>query len=136
SWTLFQAGIQLTNNFGWLNTASIGLGLLLLDDHMLKQLTGWLRLDRFLPFPLSSTPSLPVSLFRRVLRRTALVFLWVHFFFACFYLAKSLQVKVYDRSPHLTAAVNAITPFQSVHEYYLYARVKTERMQVEFAGSN
>jgi TPR repeat protein len=34
-WTIFQAGIQLTNNFGWLNTASIGLGLLLLDDQMI-----------------------------------------------------------------------------------------------------
>ena len=34
-WTGFQLGIQLTNNFGWLNTASIALGLLLLDDQMI-----------------------------------------------------------------------------------------------------
>ena len=34
-WTIFQAGIQLTMNFGWLNTASIALGILILDDQML-----------------------------------------------------------------------------------------------------
>ncbi len=34
-WVAFQAGIELTNNFGWLNVASIVLGLLLLDDQML-----------------------------------------------------------------------------------------------------
>ena len=34
-WTVFQTGIQLTNNFGWLNAGSIALGLVLLDDQML-----------------------------------------------------------------------------------------------------
>ena len=34
-WTVFHAGIELTNNFGWLNLAAIALGLLLLDDQML-----------------------------------------------------------------------------------------------------
>ena len=36
TWTALQAGIQLTCNFGWLNTASIGLGFLLLDDQMVR----------------------------------------------------------------------------------------------------
>ena len=45
-WTLFQAGIQATNNFGWLNTASIALGLLLLDDQMLAAAAGKLRLPK------------------------------------------------------------------------------------------
>jgi hypothetical protein len=43
SWTLFQSGIQATINFGWLNTASIALGLVLLDDDMLAGLAGAIR---------------------------------------------------------------------------------------------
>ncbi|MEO7797764.1 MAG: lipase maturation factor family protein, partial [Opitutaceae bacterium] len=45
-WVMFQAGIQLTNNFGWLNTASIAVGLLLLDDQMLASAAAKLRLRR------------------------------------------------------------------------------------------
>ena len=44
TWTLFQLGIQLTGNFAWLNTASIALGLLLLDDQMIAAGLRWLRL--------------------------------------------------------------------------------------------
>ena len=36
-WVMFQAGIQLTNNFGWLNTASIALGLVLLPREHARQ---------------------------------------------------------------------------------------------------
>ena len=50
-WTLFQVGIQLTGNFAWLNTASITLGLLFLDDQMIMAVFRRLRLgawaDRF-----------------------------------------------------------------------------------------
>ena len=37
-WVVFQAGIEATCNFGWLNLASIGLGFLLLDDQMVASL--------------------------------------------------------------------------------------------------
>ena len=51
-WFGLQAGIQLTCNFGWLNTASIGLGLLLLDDQMLARAREKLGL-RWAPNPLA-----------------------------------------------------------------------------------
>jgi len=35
AWVTLQAGIELSSSFGWLNTASIAWGVLLLDDQML-----------------------------------------------------------------------------------------------------
>jgi hypothetical protein len=42
-WTMLQVSIQLTCGFGWLNTAAIGLGLLLLDDRMVAIAAAKLR---------------------------------------------------------------------------------------------
>lgn len=138
SWTIFQAGIQLTNNFGWLNTASIGLGLLLLDDTMLRQAAGFLRLSRMGKLP--STPAVETTPGpaggRRGFRLAGSIALWLHFAFASLYLAKIGGVRIYDFNPQLTSLLNGVARFQSANEYYLYARVKTTRIQVEFAGSN
>ena len=57
-WTFFQAGIELTNNFGWLNVAAIALGLLLLDDQMLADAATWLKWRRPAAL-LSSRPAAP-----------------------------------------------------------------------------
>ena len=56
SWVLLQGGIQLTGNFGWLNTAAIALGCLLLDDQML----GLVRMaDRLSPIAAPPGPAGP-----------------------------------------------------------------------------
>ena len=56
AWLALQAGIQATCNFGWLNTASIGLGLLLFDDQMLAGAARRQRLARFATFIAARAP--------------------------------------------------------------------------------
>ena len=97
-WVVFQAGIQLTCNFGWLNTASLGLGLLLLDDQMLAAAADRLRLralSRFLArkagagrdgAPVAAVPS---SAFRFWRWRGLSVALWLHFGLTWFFFAKA-----------------------------------------------
>jgi len=62
-WSLFQIGIQLTCNFGWLNTASFALGFLLLDDQIIADFTRRFRLNQILPAkplaPTTKTPTRP-----------------------------------------------------------------------------
>jgi hypothetical protein len=51
AWVALQAGIELTSSFGWLNAASIALGILLLDDQMLEAAAAKLRLRWLLRTP-------------------------------------------------------------------------------------
>jgi hypothetical protein len=127
-WTAFQLGIQLTNNFGWLNVASIGLGLALLDDQMLAAVAARLKLRRFSPpaaTALCATPN-----WRTLVLRTAL---WTHFALSLVLLAKSCNIAVL---PALAAPAKLVSEFRSVNAYTLYATFVTERYQVEFEGSN
>lgn len=136
SWTIFQAGIQLTSNFGWLNTASIGLGFLLLDDQMLASAAARLRLQRigsFLQRTAVPVPLGPLSLWRRDGLRIAL---WAHFCLGLFFFAKACGLPPESVPPALAAPVNAFAPFRSVNGYYLYANFDPVRYQVEFEGSN
>lgn len=141
-WTLFQIGIQLTCSFGWLNTASIGLGLVLLDDQMLAAAEG--KLKRWLPARwirartvsgALPTPA-PISLWRTWRYRLVAAALWVHFSFSVFYLAKAAGIKVFDVAPKTSAVVRFFSEFRSVKEYSLYAAFDPVRYQVEFEGSN
>ena len=136
SWTLFQAGIQLSNNFGWLNTVSIGLGLLMLDDQMINSAAQTFRLrtlGRWMMGQIRPSTAIPGPRWRH---HALAVGLWAHFAFSLFYLGKSCGLRVYDLPAFITAPVSAIAPFGSVNEYYLYAQFIKVRLQVEFLGSN
>ena len=134
TWTLFQAGIQLTNNFGWLNLASIGLGLVLLDDQMLAAAAGklrWRRLGEFFRLPATAVPlaggwrlgSLHVAL-------------WAHFYLTLFFFARACGVPVSAIPSVLAGPADLLRDFRSANGYYLYATIDTVRYHVEFAGSN
>ena len=133
TWTAFQIGIQLTNNFGWLNVASIGLGLVLLDDQMLAAAATRLKLTRLAEFfPARTTTAAPhatVAWRIHALR----VALWLHFALSLVFLAKACGITI---PTAFAAPVKLVSEFRSVNEYSLYATFVAERYQVEFEGSN
>ncbi len=137
TWVVFQTGIQLTNNFGWLNTGSIALGLLLLDDQMLTAAATRLRL-RALPSFLNrtATPHLPPPINPWKLRalRGAL---WLHFSLTLYFFATSCGLPV-DGLPFslLRPADTLFAGFHSANPYTLYAGLLPGRRAVEFEGSN
>jgi len=131
-WAALQAGIQLTNNFGWLNLASIGLGLVLLDDQMFAVAARKIGFGRFASAAAGKAPP-PVAGWRMSALRTAL---WMHFALTLFYFAKVAGVPVNALPPAITAPVAAAAKFHSANGYSLYATFERERYQVEFEGSN
>ena len=135
-WLALQAGIQLTSNFGWLNAAAIGLGLLLLDDQMLVgalHRLRWRRLGNFLATKAAGGTARAVGAFRRHGLRAAL---WTHFYLTLFFFAKACGVTV-DALPYaVTWPVHLLWEFRSANGYYLYASFDPVRYQVEFEGSN
>ena len=139
-WTMFQVGIQLTSNFGWLNTASIGFGLALLDDQMLAAAAA--RCGRWWPgrwgwtTPVAGHAGRPSGAWTTWGWRAVALGLWVHFAFTLFYFAKACGVKVYDVAPTAASAVRFVSSFRSVKEYSLYASFDPVRYLVEFEGSN
>jgi len=138
-WTAFQAGIQLTNNFGWLNTTSIAAGLLFLDDQMLAALVDKLRLRRLRDFlaarVVRRTPA-AIAPWRLWTLRTAL---WVQcvtsmYVFAALY-SPAMQEGGFPWSlakPFLFLNEG----FRSANPYTLYAGLLPARYGIEFEGSN
>ncbi len=119
-WTIFQAGIQLTSNFGWLNTASVGLGLLLLDDQMLRRVG-------------PSVAPVVVNDWRTLALRIAL---WGHFALTLIVGTRAFALRLEQLPAPLAAPANVVRDFHSANAYYLYAAFEPVRFQVEFAGSN
>lgn len=136
TWLALQGGIQLTGNFGWLNTAAIGLGCLLFDDQMLvaaAERLRWRRLGAFLAAKATATTTRTIGAFRLYGLRAAL---WVHFYLTLFFFAKVCGVGV-DTLPYaVTWPVHLLWEFRSANGYYLYATFDPVRYQVEFEGSN
>jgi len=135
-WTALQAGIQLTCNFGWLNTAALGLGLLLLDDQMLAAAASRLRL-RALAQHLSSAASRPSATAPAGWRLHGLrVALGVHFALTLFYFAKVCGLPVDDAPAVIASPVKVFSEFRSANGYFLYAYFDSAHHQVDFEGSN
>lgn len=136
-WTIFQAGIWATCNFGWLNTSSIALGLLLLDDQMLAAAAAKLRL-RSLAAALgrwsAAQAQRAIARWRLNLLRVAL---WTHFALGLVVFAESCKV------PENVVLSSVSRPFKlllqgfgSVNSYTLFAWLDQFRSVVEFSGSN
>jgi hypothetical protein len=136
SWVLLQAGIQLTNNFGWLNTAAIGLGLILLDDQMLAAAAAKLRLPHLAERIAAGAQTTAVAPLSPWARRTLTGALWVHFYLGIFYFVKAFAIPPVNIPRVLAAPADWVKEFRSVNGYYLYATFEPVRFQVEFLGSN
>lgn len=135
-WTLFQAGIQATNNFGWLNTASIGFGLLLLDDQMLARFgQRWFHGSLF-RLPDAATPFAAGS--GRSARRTALTAaLGVHAGLTVYFLAITCGLPLEGFPYALGRPLHFLFwDFRSANTYTLFAGLLPQRIGVEFEGSN
>ena len=135
-WTALQAGIQLTCNFGWLNTAAFGLGLLLLDDQMLATAADKLGLataSRFLAQQATSLPARAIGAWRLYGLRAAL---GIHFCLTLYYFAKVCRVPVEAAPAVISSPVKFFGEFRSANGYKLYANFETAHYQVDFEGSN
>jgi hypothetical protein len=134
-WTVFQLGIQLTGNFGWLNTAAIALGLLLLDDQMIAAGLRRLGLARWAERLAATARPAPVA---REFRFVVLgVLLWLHFGVTVYYtiIVPRHDLAVGAPDPLVRPVEFFTRDFLSANCYILYVSTPPVRDEVEFAGS-
>ncbi len=135
-WTPFQIGIQLTCNFGWLNLAALGLGLLLLDDDMLAAAANkirWRSMSRALASLPRSNPSPPDGALARYGLRGAL---GLHFSLTLYYFALNCGLPETTMPSALASPIKAVGSLRSANGYELYANLHPAHFQVDFEGSN
>ena len=131
-WTMLQAGIQLTTNFGWLNTAAFALGLLLLDDQMLASAARrrrWAALRDF--FAARAAPRAPGAISPWRLHGLRAV-LGLHFALTLYYFADACGGPFEDPP----APVRLFKDFHSANGYRLYAHFEPAHFQIDLEGSN
>ncbi len=137
--TVWQAGVIVTANYTFLNYLVLVLGILLLDDRLLRRfvparLTSGLPADAVTPAPIQADPTAPAWRRHLVAARTAInavVFAWLTYS-TCF-----LLLHMFSRAlPLPSAPVVALEPFRIANEYGLFATMTPHRYEVEFQGSN
>lgn len=137
-WAVFQAGIELTNNFGWLNVAAIALAVILLDDEMLvgaldrfkfRKLSGFLAARVAALVPRAMPPWAKWALGGAVgVQFAAAMF---------FYLVAPLRIPIEQVPAFITKPVVLLLGgWRSANAYPLFGGVKLVREVVEYAGSN
>jgi hypothetical protein len=149
--TLWQAGVILTANYTFLNYLVLVLGVLLLDDHLLRSFLPARFRDRFpqLPEPKSledevisdSEADVEASITRprTAVRRhlgalrlavTAVMLTWV------FYDTSLLLIHMFWRAEPLPGEpIVALEPFRIANQYGLFAVMTPHRYEIEFQGS-
>lgn len=135
-WTALQAGIQLTCNFGWLNTAAFALGFLLFDDQMLIAVARRLKLGAAaLLAAKSANPIMPPwRSWQRYGLHTAL---WIHFYLSVIVFAETAGMTsnvVLD--PVTKPLKHVFDGLGSVNSFKLYSRLDEMHVVAEFVGSN
>jgi hypothetical protein len=135
AWVALQAGIQLTGNFGWLNTAAIALGVLLLDDQMLAgaaRALGWSRAAGAL-----APPDQPLAGASRWTRIVAGL-LGLHLLVGLHAFLITAAAKPAPVVPALAARPvdYLFRDFHSANAYIPFATFPAVRYELEFAGSN
>jgi hypothetical protein len=137
-WVAFQSGIQLTTSFGWLNTASIALGLVLLDDQMLAAAAGALRL-RGLAGRLASAAAAQSALAARSWRLHGLrLLLGAQFLLAGYYFYVTCTGSALLGIPSAgSRPVDYLfRDFQLANAYIPYESFPVAKYEVEYQGSN
>jgi hypothetical protein len=138
AWTTFQAGIQLTINFGWLNTASIALGLVILDDQMLASAASRLGLRQWagrMTAAVAGSAARAVARWRLYGLRTliaAYCVVTVYFFWTASRGTSELGIPKARTEP----LEFLFRDFRSANVYIPFARFPPAKDEVEFIGSN
>lgn len=135
-WTLLQAGIQLTGNFGWINVGAAGLGLMLLDDQMIAAAAHRLRrtaLANWLAQQVAGQTSPAIPPWRRQGLRALL---GLHFAVTLYYFAKVCRLPVESAPAIIAAPISWVADFRSANRYYLFEHLASTHLQVDFEGSN
>lgn len=135
AWVMLQVGIQLTNSFGWLNTTSIALGLILLDDSQLAGIARRLRLRTFAAWlharAARQAAPVPVGWKLYGLR----ILLWGQLILALHVFG--VNFCHFPTDDFFSRRVSPLyVRFQSANSYSLYAALVPKRVLVEFEGSN
>ncbi|MEO6004406.1 MAG: lipase maturation factor family protein [Opitutus sp.] len=136
-WVILQGGIQLTGNFGWLNTAAIALGLVLLDDQMISDSARRLGLRRLAER--ISNLRIPATLRRPRWRTIGMsAFLWLHFALSLYFLGVLCTGKTVQGIPDAkTRPIDYLfRDFRSANAYFPFASFPMGKFEIEFAGSN
>ena len=136
-WSALQAGIQLTCNFGWLNTASAALGFVLLDDQMLAAAARTLRLRRLSRFISTRAVTFAVPALVRWRRYGLRLALGLHFYLTLVAFALLVGLPANGVTDLFTQPLRlAFGGFGSANAYQLYARLDPFHCVVEFVGSD
>jgi len=135
-WSAFQAGIQLTLNFGWLNTAAFALGILLLDDQMLASAMARIGLPRRAAIPAPPGGPARATGNRRV--RVLVTLVAAQFIVSAYTFIRSCEGTTEHGIPHaLSRPVEFLfMNFKSANAYIPFAGFAPAKQEVEFAGSN
>ena len=133
-WILFQVGIELTNNFGWLNISAMALGLLLLDDQMLEDFVSYFKIKYF-------KLGIQVPALQRRKSKfqtnftTGIIVLHTGLTLYFFALACDVSGKVF--SPSVVNTFNSLfSNFHTANAYPLFQGFPEHRYSLEFEGSN
>lgn len=137
-WSVFQVGIQLTANFGWLNVASFTLGFLFLDDQMLAAVARrlpWRRRSAVIASAALRPARVPML---SAWQRSALgLVLWTHFAFSflVFWPPSTLPLTATVEAV-INPVKNVLKGLGAVNKYTLYSRLDPFHFVAEFVGSN
>jgi len=136
-WSALQLGIQLTCNFGWLNTASFALGFVLFDDQMLAAAAQTLRLRRLGQFISARAVALAVPPLARWRSYGLRLALGIHFYLTLVAFALVAGLPSNRVTDLFTKPVRlAFGGFGSANVYQLYAKLDPFHLVVEFVGSD
>ena len=137
-WAAFQGGIELTNNFGWLQVAAVALAVVILDDGMIVDAVRrlrWRRLADFMAARAAQQVALPVSPAGTWAVRGVVA---VQFAAAIFFYAVAPTRIPIERVPGFVSrpVVLLFGAWRSANAYALFGNLRTVREVVEFSGSN
>jgi hypothetical protein len=138
AWVTFQSGIELTTSFGWLNTAALALGILLLDDQMLAGAARRLRLpwlgERLERCGAAQSPLAPATWRTYGLR----ALLCTHFFLGIYFFVVAGMDKTINGipDPARRPVDYVFRDFESANAWIPYVSFPVAKLEVEFLGSN
>jgi len=135
-WAAFQAGIEFTNNFGWLNIASIAVGLLILDDQMIAAAGAKLGLGRLFSRPPGREEGSAGA--RSGFGLWGLrVALGIQIFATLYFFTISCGIPPKDIPGPVSRPMNLLFGgLRSANAYFLFSNLQAIRYDIEYEGSN